>query len=191
MVKLFTWSGGKITKGISVQKDKKLGTAICLGEMGHARRYEKVGLFRRNPPEVKSGKVYEAHPLKMTAYHEMGRRRFFYVLEKPENDRDERVLIRVDTRWLYTKNSGGWCETEKGNPETLVTGYGAYGIIGQDGHWDELLVVMNPGDILKVKPEGGHRTKFFAILYKEDGLHTMPFEEYENIKAENGGAESV
>lgn len=183
-MKCYTFSGGRVSKGIAVREDSKLGLVVFLGEEGRGRRYEKVGLFRKNPAEVKDGRVYKAHPVKITINRGTDRERSFFTLAEPNNGNDRRVLVRINTQWVYTRNTAGSWKAVKGEPQDLVVGYGAHGIAGRIGNWDDGLVLMSPGDVIRVKPEGGYKTKPYALFYdSKKGLQCMPFEDYENMSA--------
>jgi hypothetical protein len=92
-MKCYTFSGGSLSEGIAVVEDERLGMVVFLGEQGRGRRYEKVGLFCKNPAEVKDGKVHEAHPVKITVNRNTEKERSFFVLAKPNNGKDQRVLV--------------------------------------------------------------------------------------------------
>lgn len=184
-MRCFTFDGGKVSVGLNLTTDPKLGQVVFLGESGRGRHYEKVALCRRNPAEVVSGKVIEANPKKITLEAKEGKpEKSFYVLEKPRNGDDGRVLVRVNTSWCYTKNSCGSWSTVEGQPETLIVGFGAHGDAGRIGNWDDGLVVMRPGDVLKVRPEGGHKTQPWALWVNEKGeVETVTWKDWENLKA--------
>ena len=183
-MKCYTFSGGSLSEGISVAEDERLGMVVFLGEQGRGRRYEKVGLFRKNPAEVKDGKVNEAHPVKITINRGTDRERSFFVLAKSNNGKDQRVLVRISTRWCYTRNTAGSWSAVKGEPQNLVSGYGAHGAAGRIGNWDDGLVLMSPGDVIRVKPEGGHKTRPYALFCDEGGgPQCMSYEDYENMVA--------
>lgn len=183
-MKCFTFHHRVLSPGIAVQSDNRMGIVVYLGEEGRGRRYQKVGLFHRSPAEVVDGRVFEAHPVKFTLPATEGKpERVFWTLAMPTNDEDQRVLVRVNTSQVYTRDSvGGWSGV-KGKPPTLIVGHGAHGDAGRIGTWDDGLVLMSPGDVLRVKPEGGYKTPAFALIYDEKGLRSMPFEDYEGITA--------
>lgn len=186
-MRTFTWKGGRLVKGIKLVSDDRLGQVVFLGEAGRGRRWEKVALGRRNPADVVNGRVYKAHPVKITLpAKDKKPEKSFFVLEKPRSENGGGVvLVRVNTSWCYTKNSRGFWTTVAGEPETLISGYGAHGIAGRIGNWDDGLVVMRPGDVLRVKPEGGHKTVAYALWLPEGGdtPQTATWKDYENLQA--------
>jgi len=163
-MKCYTFSSGRVSEGIAVHEDSNLGLVVSLGEEGRGRRYEKVGLFRKNPAEVKDGRIYEAHPVKVTINRGTDKEKSFYVLAKPNNG-SERVLVRI--------NVGNW-------DDGLVIMSS-----GDVIRWDDSPVIMYPGDVIRViNPEGGYKTNPYALFYNsEKGLQCMPFEDYENVSA--------
>ncbi len=153
-MKTFTWSNGSISSGLKLVYDEKLGQVVFLGEAGRGRRYEKVALDKRNSASVENGRVLEAHVRKVTlpSKRKEGETFSFFVLEAPSaHDDPEAVIVRVNTSWVYTKNTCGSWDTVAGKPETLVAGYGAHGIAGRIGNWDDGLVVMRPWDVISEK----------------------------------------
>ena len=178
-MRCFTWSGGNVVPGIGLKADERLGQVVFLGEEGRGRRYEKVALDRRAPAEMANGRVLEAHPRKVTLPAKDGKpEKTFYVLQAPTHC-NESVLIRVDTSWCYTKGTTGAWSTLAGTPETLIMGYGAHGDAGRIGSWDDGLVVMKPGDILRVRPEGGHKTKPYVLWIEHGAPTTATQQDYE------------
>ena len=52
----------------------------------------------------------------------------------------------------------------KDAPSFLKPHYGAHGAAGRIGSWDDGLVILSPGDVLRVRPEGGYKTKAYALV---------------------------
>ena len=185
-MKCYTWRQGEITCGIEVRSDENLGIIIFLAEEGPGRWNEKVRRFPESPAEVKDDRIYKTHPVKITS--SLGTQRDFFALAKPNDDSDQRILVRVDTKWVYTRGTTGKWETVKGAPKDLVIGYGAHGISKRIGCWRDGLILMSPGDVACVTPEGGHKTELFALFYEEkNGVGSMPFNDYSQIVANNEG----
>jgi len=163
-MKCYTCSGGSIAAGLEVRKDDKLGNIVFLGEEGRGRRYEKVGLLRKDPAEIVNGRVVEAHPAKITINRGEKNEKSFYVLAKPQNGNDQRVLVRVNSCTGYVRGgSGGWAKL-RGNPKALIQAYGAYGDAGRIGSWGDDLVLMSPGDVINVH---GSRSGRWVIDYTD------------------------
>ena len=185
-MKCYTWRKGELTCGIEVRNDENLGIIICLTEKAPGRRQEKVRRFPERPAEVKSDRIYNAHPVRITSY--LGEQRDFFTLAKPSDNNDQRILVRVDTKWAYARAGIGNWETVVGTPENLVIGLGFYPSVKQVGVWRDGLILMSPGDVVRIIPEGRHRTPFFALFYEEkNGVGSMPFNDYCQIVADNRG----
>ncbi len=179
-MKCFTWEYGQLTTGIQVERDGSLGIIVSLGQDGRgAGNYqEKVELLRKNPPEIKEGAIFDAHPVKITANLEQDR--YFYMLAKP-TEPDPRFIVRILTRWVYAYRTHGKWRTIKGNPEDLVVGCGTDDIvIRQNPTWYDGIVLFSPGDAVRVKPEGAHENEKYALVCDEDGMHDLFFGEYKN-----------
>lgn len=188
-MRCYTFVDGRVIKGLAVCNDKKLGTVVFLGEKGRGRWYEKIGLFYKNPAEVKNGIIYEANPVKIILKRSNYQEKSFFVLARPNNGNDPRALVRINTAWRQTNiswldacNSVGSWKAVKGNPQDLVIGYGAHDITGRLGKWNDGLVLMSPGDVIRVKPVGGDKTKPYALFYhRSRSMLCMPFEYYWNM----------
>lgn len=182
-MKCFTVSGdGNLKLGIVTSQDTKLGTIVFLGEDGRGRHYQKVGLFRKSPAVVsEKGMILDAHPIKITP-DPTKPEKFFYVLAKPEKE-DKRVLVRINTGVVYTRGASGHWDTKAGEPLTLIKGYGAHGLAGRTASWDDGLLVMKIGDVVKVIPDGGSKTGVHALFFKENDLTIMQWDDYEALTA--------
>ena len=184
-MKCYTWRKGELTCGIEVRNDENLGIIILLAEEVPGRRQEKVRRFPERPAEVKNDRIYNGHPVKITSY--LGTQRDFYTLAKPNDDSDPRILVRVDTKWVYTRATIGFWETVTGAPEDLVIGCGFHGRSKQLACWRDGLILMSPRDVIRIMPEGAHRIDTFALFYEEkNGVGSMPFNDYCQIVADNG-----
>lgn len=192
-MRAYTVSGNcSLKEGIQTLQDQKFGTIVFLGESGRGRTYQKVGLFKKNPASVnEKGLILEAHPVKITPDKEKPEK-FFVVLAKPESVNDQRVLVRINTDVVYTRGCVGQWKTISGEPQDLVVGQGAHGDAGRTAQWYDGLVVMKPGDVIKVIPDGGHKTGVYALFFEGKKLTLMPFEEYEAMTAQvEGQAEMI
>ena len=186
-MKCYTWREGELTCGIEVRNDENLGIIILLAEEASRRRQKKVRRCPENPAEVKNDRIYNAHPVKITS--SLGKQKDFFALAKPNDDTDPRILVRVDTKWVHLRTSVGTWETVAGAPEDLVIGSGFHGGSKRRvGAWCDGLILMSPGDVVCIIPEGEHRTPLFALFYAEkDGLGSMLFNDYRQIVADNRG----
>lgn len=181
-MKTFTWSGGLISNGFALTSDEHLGQVLFLGENGRGRRYEKIALCRHQPAEVVDGRVVEAWPKKITLPAKDGRpEKTFYVLQKPRNGNGDKVLVRICTLTSYVRGANGRYRKVEGDSETLIAGYGAFGAAGRVGSWDDGLVVLGVGDVLRVYPSRGQHS--YALWLKDCTPQTATWQDYENLRA--------
>ncbi len=182
-MKTYTFAHGLLTEGLSVSTDEKFGPHIFLGESGRGRRWEKVSICRKNPADVMDGRVKNAHPVKITVNKGTEKERAFFVLAKSETS-GNRILVRINTQAVYTRNTAGWWKTHKGAPVELMKGFGAHGIAGRIGNWDDGLLILSPGDVLYIKLEGGYKNEPYALVYPTEGEFTvMKWADYERESA--------
>ncbi|NCU44154.1 hypothetical protein EOM71_00555 [Candidatus Falkowbacteria bacterium] len=183
-MKAFTWTPEGISAGLQVQADEKLGQIVFLGEAGRGRRYEKIGLARHNSAEILNGRVVEAQPVKITLPAKDGKsEKHFFVLERPKMATHD-VLVRVNSYGGYIRGGSGRWQTVVGKPETLVSAYGAFGDAGRIGNWDDGLVVMHPGDVIKIHPSRNWGRGDSALWLNEvSELQTASWQDYETIMA--------
>lgn len=184
-MKTFTFSKGTLTEGIRLTDDPKgkLGKVVFLGEEGRGRRYERVGLKKNSPPQVVDGKVLAAEPTQITLRRGQPDEFSFWVLSAPTAETDA-VLVRIRTEGTYTRDSHGGWRTVEGKPETVIAGSGAETDSARLCSWRDGLVVMRPGDVLKITLAGGHKFKSFALFFDaEDRLTASFFEDWEAGRA--------
>lgn len=176
---------GSLEEGLVLTLDQKLGPVVFLGEAGRGRRYERVAIDRHNPAEIKNGRVFEAGLKKITLSAKDGKAELvFYTLNLKTATKDSGdVIVRVNCQGCYTRNTYGSWETISGNPEKIVGGHGAYGDAGRIGGWVDDLVVIHPGDAIKVKLSGGYKNEPFAVWYDEKGVQSATWRDYENLMA--------
>ena len=182
-MKCFTWERGQLTPGIQVERDDSLGMVVSLGENGRGggRSHEKVELFR-TPPEIKEGVIFDAHPVKITTdLEDLRQDKYFYRLAKP-TEPDHRFIVRILTKWTHACRTHGRWRTIKGSPDDLVVGCGAAPgrVIPRNSTWHDGLVLFAPGDVVLVRPEGGHDIERYVLFCDEDGMHDMSFREYKS-----------
>lgn len=182
-MKAYTFNGN-LSKGLAVTNDEKFGQIVFLGEAGRGRRYEKVSLSRQNPAYVIDGRILEADPVKITLGAKAEEsEKVFYVLAASKSD-SWSVLVRINTNGGYIRGANGRWETISGKPETLVSGYGAFGDAGRIGNWADGLVVMNPGDVIRVRPSRTWGEGPSALWVDENGEpHSASWKDYENLQA--------
>jgi len=181
-MRTYTFSGGQVRTGITTRPDERLGQVVFLGEEGRGRRYGKVALDQRNPPEVNEQNIIlAAKPRKVTLPAKDGKpEKVFYVLERSDTESDA-VLVRINTLTSYVRDGRGYWKVVAGQPEDLISGYGAFGDAGRIGNWDDGLVLMRSGDVLKVFPSRGGAS---ALWIDDKGKpQAASWQDYENILA--------
>lgn len=201
-LKTYTWTAGGVDAGIETKNDERFGAVVFLGEDGRGRRFERVAMSHHRPADVDpvEGEILEATPEKIVLPASNGRpEKIFFVLARPSRPSVD-VLVRVNTYTGYVRGGNGCWRTVAGEPTTVVSGYGAFGDAGRIGNWSDGLIVLHPGDVLKVCPSctrGGYTS---WALWLEGGVpKTLPFERYERelalagaraemAKAQNGEA---
>lgn len=198
-MKTYTVSEGNLVRGINLVEDPKgkLVRVVFLGEEGqHGQHYERVGLDRKRPAKVaEDGRVYDAEPAKVTLNQGTAREFGFWVLSAPTEETDA-VLVRIRTEGTYTRDSHGGWRALKGQPETLIAGTGVPGDSGRLCSWQDGLVVMRPGDILRVQRSGGRKVPPQVLICKAGGELSL-FDQEEWRAAQSGqqveaaGAETI
>ena len=183
-MKSFTWTTSGLSSGLNVQDDSKLGQIVFLGEEGRGRRYEKVGISRRNPAEILDGRVMNANPVKITLPAKDSKpEKSFFVLERPRFA-TQNVLVQINSNGGYVRGGHGGWKVVEGNPETMVSGYGAFGDAGRTGNWNDGIVLMHPGDVVKIHPSRTWGSGDSALWLDETGTpQTASWQDYEMIMA--------
>jgi len=91
-------------------------------------------------------------------------------------------IARINCYYTYTRNTRGYYEIVSGNIKEVAEGYGAFGIAGRIGSWDDALVVVKPPypAIIKVYPSGGkHKVMPYFLVFHEDRVDKVKEDEWE------------
>ncbi|MEK7089321.1 MAG: hypothetical protein AAB920_00705 [Patescibacteria group bacterium] len=197
---------GRLVNGIAVRESKIKGKnpetgeleekteySVQLGHYGTGQWCAKVGMLRKEPPIVKSGKVFNASlvALPNTKKQLPEDPSIFYVLALKTDDADTRILVRVNTEGKYKEGAIG--AYPKGEDE-LPHGWGRH--TGPDGggesFWHDGLVTMAPGDLLPVQPEGGAPEDVIGLYFDANkGLGIVSVAEYQRLVAQTIVAPTV
>jgi len=172
-MRCYTFLRGHLEDGIAVTYHEALGTPIVfLGEAGRGRKAVIIPVLGL-PGEATQ--MYDAKLEHLSAG--------VLALRAIDPDGSANILVRVCTQAVYTRGASGWWEAIRGNPETLALGRGAHGDAGRCGSWDDGLVVLHPGDVLKVKPDGAWKTKTYVIEHTTDSPKLYVLQDYELVCA--------
>jgi len=174
----YTWSADAISEGIATS-EHRVGRGTVLGERGRGRWEEVVALSRRSPPPLVDGRVRSASIRSITLQNSG---RTIQVWSR-HNKSDDRIYIRVNTSSVYTRNSSGFISSIAGDPQTVAKGNFARGAAGRIGSADDLIVAMRPGDEIRVRPEGGHKTRPSRVWIEDGKPVTAPEEDREVLLA--------
>lgn len=151
-MRCFTFRDANLIVGLEVINDDRFGPIVYLGSRGKDRRFEKITMFRSNPPDITDGYVLEAHPLKLQNH--------YMSLAKPNNLEDTRILLRVRTYDSGGSSDGYW-SVEFGNVRRLVAA-NSTPHQNRDIKWFDDLISMTPDSAIKVVTSQGES---FAIYY--------------------------
>lgn len=179
-MKTYRFGHGRILEGLKTFEDKKFGPVVGVGEEGRGRHLTKVGLLRQDPPSIDNQIIKNANPVKITNRRTQ---QVFSLLKKNKN-KDQRVLILVSSDEGYKRNCHGTVSFLQGGdkPENLIAeGHGAYGDAGRVGFYQEKLLVLEKGDILKI-----NTTKYntWIVSYLDDeGPEVFSAEDWEMKEA--------
>ncbi len=155
--------------GFAISQNDQDGQHVFLGQAGRGRTPVWIRLDKFNPPDVVEGRVLDCHLHQITPRATVPGRepRPFWVLQRAKDTPTDRVYVRVNTSGRYRRNCGGSWSTHRGNPTTLVVGEGRNGDAGRLAGFDDGIVEMGPGDVLKVTIEGWYSRH---ALFLENGV---------------------
>ncbi|GIW60264.1 MAG: hypothetical protein KatS3mg087_1330 [Patescibacteria group bacterium] len=150
----WTYMDRRLVPGIKIYNDPKYGDCVLIGEGGPDSWYEKVKLYRTNPPDIKDDIIYLAHPIERRLKHPKNKTSIF-LLTKPRKEDDPRLLLQLSTKGIYDSNSfaGTW-RTVEGIAITILVGRGTIGSKSKKISWQEGLLVVYPNSVIHVNPLG-------------------------------------
>lgn len=91
-------------------------------------------------------------------------------------------LARVSTQAAYIRGAYGNVRVlVAGTAKIVASGYGAFGDAGRIGSWDDVLISVSDGAVLRVKPSRGdayflHFTDERVVKIKKEELDVYPLE---------------
>lgn len=175
-MKTFKFGHGRISEGLKTFEDSKFGPVVEVGEEGRGRHLKKVGLLRQDPPSINEKKeIQNAAAVKITN-RRTGQQ--FSLLKKSKTN-EERILVLISSNEGYKRHCHGKISFLQGGdkPENLIAeGHGAYGDAGRTGYFEEKLIILEKGDVLKVDT-----TKYntWFIAYIEETPEVFSKEDWE------------
>ena len=95
------------------------------------------------------------------------------------------------TAGKYTRGSYGSHEVLAGEVTPVVAGHGARGDAGRIGGWTEALVIMSPGAVVLVRPEGGRTSRAFYVVHNGNTVVAMSQDDFASYNPEGAGVKEV
>lgn len=94
-----------------------------------------------------------------------------------QSDKDEAVLVRTDTDGGYKRNNYGGATVVAGEPKFIARASVATSSSYRLGNYSEGLVVMKPGDVIKMTFSDGETA--LALFFKDGQLTVCPFGQWQ------------
>lgn len=195
-MRCLSYEGGKFVEGIVVTKwaakwldratkelktgpEKVVVAAGLDGGPGSVSRQQRLSLCDRTTPEIVDGRILEAHPARIPA---QGGHPEFTVLRKVGAGTrwDHGALVRVATRIEFQASAGVTVKPWGGKVELVARESGSSILVsGTIGPWDDVLVVLYPGDAVKVEAGIGRPDETAIVNDLHRGVIAIPWAEYE------------
>ena len=160
------------TSLIEVAGDKL--SVIKLGEEGRGRT-----LFSVSCPEG----VKDGDPVAATLAHIKTNGLRTKPVIKRSNDPENGWVARISTNGSYIRGACGNISYDPTQPAPIVIakGYGAFGDAGRTGNWDDVLVQVMDGTVLRIKPT---RADAYYLWFQEDKVSTLTLDELQLLELE-------
>jgi hypothetical protein len=159
-MRCYAWIDGALQEGIELAD----GTALILGTQSEQGNPVRIPLHKRNPAELTHLRISNSYPFWVNPQSGEPFLTFAQPHEKHEND--TKTLLHVSTLSGVNHDIQGFWKGVKGHPKTLLVGIGAT----QKKSWKEGLVVLEPGDVLRVRPEGSD--DMWAVVHTGHSLRS-------------------
>ncbi len=175
-MRCITWESGILTPGLRVSGSGDKGHYCLLGDPSTPGPCSRIPFHNTNPPHVVDGRVYEVFPFWVRPKDASN----FLVLAQPHEKHldDDRFLVRISTYNEETFGGRGFWRAVEGSTNTIATGITYYtDSQGRKAVASHGLVILNPGQTLRVRPEGSDT--HWAVRWDDGMLHTMPWEQYQ------------
>lgn len=193
---------GCLSEGIELEQTRRgLGLFMgrdpqdkTTGRPDRYSRWEIVGPDKFNPPEILGGETKTEWVLgqgdvtttsprkildcKVKSFRprnkktgKPGREFFTFAADSGGSSLDDgAVLVCVSTALRRERNAEGFAKVIEGNPEFVVEARGQR--LTKNSRWREYLVIMRPGDVIRVVPEGRGADEIYELFFEGDELVT-------------------
>lgn len=155
----YSWENGELVPGIDLQSG-----ALILGTQSEHGAPVRVPLHSKNPAQQISGKILETYPFWVNPQNGEPFLTFAQPHEKHQDD--SRALLRLTTSSTLNHTVQGFWKGIAGSPKTLLVGIGT----NQDQTWREALVILQPDDVIRVRPEGSD--DMWAIVHTGEQIRS-------------------
>lgn len=85
----------------------------------------------------------------------------------------EKWIVRISCEGCYTRNTNGRASGTEG-VTVIARGHGAEGDAGRLGTWDDLLLSVPDGAVVKVKPHGGAKRPAYFLHFGSSEVKKVP-----------------
>lgn len=161
--KLYTFKGGNITSGITLDTENAKDPGVQLGRRNHPRGSSRISLERGKAPEVIDNVVYEAVIKTIKPKGKNHDFRPFVVMSKGDSTaaNDQAVYIRINTgnRVQQCQSYFGSWKPAMCKPTQIACGYG-----GKGAGWIDALVELRPNQVVKVNTVLDGKKHCYAIF---------------------------
>ena len=102
---------------------------------------------------------------------------------KRSNDPENGWVARISTNGSYIRGACGNISYDPTQPAPIVIakGYGAFGDAGRTGTWDDVVVQVSDGTVLRVKPT---RADAYYLWFQKEKVGTLTLDELELLGLE-------
>ena len=102
---------------------------------------------------------------------------------KRSNDPENGWVARISTNGSYIRGACGNISYDPTQPAPIVIakGYGAFGDAGRTGTWDDVVVQVPDGTVLRVKPT---RADAYYLWFQKEKVSTLTLDELELLGLE-------
>jgi hypothetical protein len=159
-MRCYAWIDGDIQDGIALSgKD-----ALILGTQSDLGNPVRIPLHSRNPACLVRGRITDTYPFWVNP--QSGEPFLTFAQPHEKHEDDERALLHISTKSSDAHDILGFWKGIEGSPKTLLVGIGSHKL----DQWKDGLVVLEPGDVLRARPEGAD--DMWAITYRGGHLFT-------------------